>query len=230
MLTLDLAKTVQRFMAKRAQAREEFLETRRSLEAMAGSKYHDTAMRAATEKREKAVKEAQSRTRAETAAIIDKMRHNAANIAADPPSAEQLAVLEVLKMRETISREELDEAAAAMGGCSMALAVVDDLAAKNGLYSNYSRTMSTRLSRSTVERMISDMERGINKILADEIGAAPGARLYAERQAMTQGMRIDLDALPQAPQPKDEFELLENLGITNFNAFQKAVDRGATNE
>ena len=46
-MTLDIAKTVLKFMAERAQARTDYLETRRSLEAMAGSRYHETAMRAA---------------------------------------------------------------------------------------------------------------------------------------------------------------------------------------
>ena len=223
MLTLDLAKTLQGFLTERARAREEYLNTRRGLESAAGSKYHETAMKAAVEKREKAVKAAQNRARAEAAAILDEMRKNAAGISANPPSAEQLAVLEVLKMRENINQGELDEAAAAMAGNDMGLAVIDDLARKNGLLPHYARTMSTRLSRATVEGMLADLERGINKMLTDEIGAAPAASLYAKRREMLYGEKIDLDDLPQAQQAKDEFELLAELGIQNFDTFTQAV-------
>lgn len=223
MLAFDLAKILQRFIDERKTARMEFLDTRRSLERMVGSDYHEEAMKAAAEKREQAVRNAQSRARSEASAILTQMRKNAETMSADPPSAEQLAVLEVLKMRESISQSELDEAAAAMTGNGMCLFVIDDLARKNGLLPNYARTMSTRLSRSTVEGMINDLERGASKLLSDEIGAAPAAALYAKHREMLYGEKIDPDDLPEAQQFKDEFELLESLGIADFDIFTAAV-------
>ncbi len=227
MLTLDIAKTVLKFMAERAQARTDYLETRRSLEAMAGSRYHDTAMRAATEKREKAITAAQALARSEAQAIIAKMRENAATIRTNPPTPEMLAILQALEMRDALKADELAEAAAAMGGNSLALAALDTLARKNGQYSNFAETMSEKLSRAAAEKMINDLEKEVWKTISDTVGAKEPAREYARYQAMTQGREIDLDDLPQMPEYADEFDLLAALGVSDFDKFAAAVDKGA---
>lgn len=223
MLTFDLAHSIMRFMEARSEAREAYLLTCRRLEQARGSQLYSDGVKAAADKRAATVREAQHRARAEATAIFEKMRKNASSISASPPSADQLALLEVLKMRETIDREELDEAAAAMAGCSMGLAVIDDLAAKNRLFSNYAQTMSTKLSRATAEAMINEVERNINKMLADEIGATPAAAQYAEYRKMMYGESTDPDSLPQVQPYPDEFAFLEAVGIEDFDKFSAAV-------
>ena len=48
------------------------------------------------------------------------------------PDQRQLVLLQVLGMKSTVSRSELDRAAAALQGCPMGLSVLDDLAEKHG--------------------------------------------------------------------------------------------------
>lgn len=48
------------------------------------------------------------------------------------PDQRQLVMLQILNMKSTVSRSELDRAAAALQGCPMGLSVLDDLAEKSG--------------------------------------------------------------------------------------------------
>ena len=48
------------------------------------------------------------------------------------PDQRQLVLLQVLGMKSTVSRSEVDRAAAALQGCPMGLSVLDDLAEKHG--------------------------------------------------------------------------------------------------
>lgn len=48
------------------------------------------------------------------------------------PDQRQLVMLQILNMKSTVSRSELDRAAAALQGCPMGLSVLDDLAEKHG--------------------------------------------------------------------------------------------------
>lgn len=50
------------------------------------------------------------------------------------PDQRQLVLLQVLGMKSTVSRSELDRAAAAMQGCPMGLSVLDDLAEKHEIH------------------------------------------------------------------------------------------------
>lgn len=50
------------------------------------------------------------------------------------PDQRQLVLLQVLGMKSTVSRSELDRAAAALQGCPMGLSVLDDLAEKHKIH------------------------------------------------------------------------------------------------
>lgn len=50
------------------------------------------------------------------------------------PDQRQLVMLQILNMKSTVSRSELDRAAASMQGCPLALSVLDDLAVKHEIH------------------------------------------------------------------------------------------------
>ena len=50
------------------------------------------------------------------------------------PDQRQLVMLQILNMKSTVSRSELDRAAAALQGCPLALSVLDDLAVKHEIH------------------------------------------------------------------------------------------------
>ena len=223
MLSLDLAREIMGYMKTRTEARELYRVTIHRLERMRGSQYYDDEAKAAREKRAATVEEAQAKARAACQQIFSKMRENAAKISTSPPTPEQLAILQALKMRDAVTPEELEEIAAAMDGNALALSVVDEISRKNGRYSNFAGTLSNRLSRAATEGIIAEVQRETEKIINDPVGVAPAAALYAHSQSMLYNRSIDLDDLQKAPEYSDEFELLEALGVADFNKFTSAV-------
>ena len=51
-----------------------------------------------------------------------------------PPTAEMLAILQVLQMREHLTRDDLEHAANTMQDCAVALGVLEELAKKHEIY------------------------------------------------------------------------------------------------
>ena len=224
MLTFDLAHSIMRFMEARSEAREAYLLTCRRLEQAKGSQLYSDEMKAASDKRAATVGEAQSRAKAEVKAILAKMRQNAGRIHSDPPSAEALAILQALQMRESVNADELEMVAGALDGNSLALAALDDIAKKSGQYTTYCRTMSRKLSRQAAESMIDELEKSVRRIVNDPVGAVPAAQVYAEHQKMLYGREMNPDELPQVQPYPDEFAFLEEAGIDDLNKFSAAVD------
>ena len=155
--------------------------------------------------------------------IFGKMRENAAHIHSDPPRPEALAILQALQMRESVNANELEMAAGAMDGNSLALAALDDIAKKSGQYTTYCRTMSRKLSRQAAESMIDELEKSVRRIVNDPVGAVPAAQVYAEHQKMLYGREMNPDELPQVQPYPDEFAFLEAVGIEDFDKFAAAV-------
>lgn len=229
MLTFDLAHSIMRFMEARSEAREAYLLTCRRLEQAKGSQLYSDGMKAASDKRAATVEAAQARARAAVRQILSEMRANAAKIQVDAPTPEQLAILQAVKMRDGISSEALEEIAASLDGNALALGVLDDIARKNGLYFNFTGTRSRKLSRAAVEGIINDVQRETEKIINDPVGVAPAAAIYANNRRTMYNDVLDLDNLPQVPEYRDEFELLEALGVPDFNLFESAVGGGQHN-
>lgn len=223
MLAFDLAKELLKYMETRTEAREVYHASLTRLKPMEGSEYYRKELESARSKRTATVEAAQTAARAATREIISAMRQNAARIHSDPPTPEQLAILQTLQMRENITSAELQEAATAMEGNSLGLAVIDDLSRKNGRITNYASAMSTKLSRQAAESIIGDMQRETEKILADPVGVAPQARIYADMRRMMYNEIVDDDTLPRAQRYADEFELLQDLGVGDFDKFTEAV-------
>lgn len=70
------------------------------------------------------VEEARQKATKELYAIVDAMRQTYEEKPAKAPTQEQLAVLQALKMRDSVSKDELREALNTVKGCPMAERVV----------------------------------------------------------------------------------------------------------
>ncbi len=65
---------------------------------------------------------------------VDSMQEKAKNRPTVAPTQEQLAILQVLKMKEQITKDDLEHAAVSMGDCSLALDVLQELAQKHEIW------------------------------------------------------------------------------------------------
>lgn len=82
----------------------------------------DTAMRGERETAVKAIRE-----------IIGSMRENARARKITAPTQEQLAILQALKMRQKVNKDEIKQAENSLKSCPLALSVLDEIAQSNGI-------------------------------------------------------------------------------------------------
>ncbi|WP_026659123.1 hypothetical protein [Butyrivibrio sp. AC2005] len=64
---------------------------------------------------------------------IGEMRKSAKNKEMIAPTSDELALLQALKMRETISKDELEQAARTLKNCPVGLSILNEIAEKNEL-------------------------------------------------------------------------------------------------
>lgn len=65
--------------------------------------------------------------------IIDSMRQTARSRKITAPSQDQLAILQALKMRQKVNKDEIKQAENALKDCPLALSVLDEIARDNGI-------------------------------------------------------------------------------------------------
>ena len=102
-----------------------------SLEAYEGSTFYKQSMQTAQAERDAAVQKMRETYLKQFRETAEKMRDAVKNRPLVPPTPEQAALLNVLQMRKSVTRDELDRAAKQLEGCPTALAVLADLAEKN---------------------------------------------------------------------------------------------------
>lgn len=98
------------------------------LEPFRGSVAYEQGMQTARAERDAAVQRMRETYLKQFRETLGKMRDAVKNRPLTPPTPEQAALLNVLQMRKSVTRDELDRAAKQLEGCPTALAVLADLA------------------------------------------------------------------------------------------------------
>lgn len=99
-----------------------------SLESFKGSVAYEQGMQTAQAERDASVQRMRENYMRELRDTLGAMRDAVKNRPLVPPMPEQAALLNVLQMRKSVTRDELDRAAKQLEGCPTALAVLADLA------------------------------------------------------------------------------------------------------
>ena len=105
-----------------------------SLEQYKGSNGYNDDKAKAEKERDIAVYNTQQEYKTKFNEIIQGMRKSATSRSMIPPTAEQIALLQVLKMRENITRDELEQAGRTLKDCPAALSVLQEIATQQQLY------------------------------------------------------------------------------------------------
>lgn len=98
------------------------------LEPFKGSDGYNQGMQEAQAQREASVRQMRETYVKQFREVPAKMRDSVSHRPLIAPTTEQTALLGVLQMRQSLGKDELERAAQQMDGCSVALAVLDDLA------------------------------------------------------------------------------------------------------
>lgn len=103
----------------------------KSAEPYKGSSGYDRLVTQAKEQRDSLTAATKAQYSKSFRAIIDGMREKAAARTVNPPSPEQLATVQLLKLRDKVSMEELKAAARTMQNCPLCLSILDEIAHNN---------------------------------------------------------------------------------------------------
>ncbi len=149
-------RTVSAFIEGAEEISAEYDGTVRRMEAFKGSEGYTREIQAAEQKRDSDIMALQANCMEQFRGTAAAMRDAVKRRPLVPPTLEQAALLTVLQMRQSVSRDELDRAALQLEGCPAALAVLADLAEKHKVIGfRYKRelTIEDALSRvDTLER------------------------------------------------------------------------------
>lgn len=131
---------------------------------------------------------------------------------ASAPTAEQLALLQALQMRDRVSKDEVREAANALKGCPTAERVLEDIARKSGIY----HSLVKELSGDEVRRHLHSLLLNGGTLIS-RLDTPDSRREYSNSQNWEM-FRLDTD-------PKDEADCARIFGsVTDFPAFAAAVN------
>ena len=106
----------------------------KELEPMKGSKHYIERCEELTTERDNAIHNLQTEFRNEFSLTIEGMRQIAITRPATPPSADQLAILQALNMRQKVSIEDLEMAEQSITGNDLALSTLQDIAVAKGVH------------------------------------------------------------------------------------------------
>ena len=145
--------------------------------------------------------------------IVDDMRKTYEQKPSKAPTSEQLAILQALKMRDSVGRDELWEALNAVKGCPLAERVVGEIAAKH----HHILGMERELSGDTVRRSLDALKLNGETLIAHL--EYPGE----DRRTAVNSGNYTLFMLDR--EPKDEADTMRIFGhVTDYQQFSEAVN------
>ncbi len=166
------------------------------------------------ERRRKQVEGLRRETQERIKAIVDDMEMVYMTRPSSAPSPDQLRLLETLKMREHIGKDELRAAANSLKGCTTGEHVLEEVARRNG----HPMVLSQELSGDEVRQHLQSTRNNANYM----ISKLEHLDDDSHRESLNNGefmlFRLNVD-------PLDVSDCMRIFGnVTNFAAFSAAVD------
>ena len=194
-------------------ANEKFDPAYKDLERYRDSEYYQEDKAKIDKARKELLDEVRQGAKKELNAIVDDMRRTYESKPSKAPTAEQLAILQALKMRDSVSKDELREALNAVKGCPLAERVVGELAAKHHHVLGMERELTSDTVRRSLDSLRLNGERLISKL------EQPGE----DRRAAVNRGDYTMFLLDQ--EPKDEADAMRIFGsATDYGQFSEAVN------
>lgn len=200
-------------------------ETRAAqLEDAKGSKYFTDEMKKATDTRDAALSALKDEYREYFRISLDAMAKANGSRGMTPPTDEELRLVQLLKMKDSVTQQELDAAANTLKGNGTCLAILTEIAHKQGFargYNNYAETKEMPVD--VAAEQVKSLAGWLNDYMEHDTGRA--ARLAQEHNARMYGG--GQDPLPKRPlfETKEQcFYEIARMGGDTLTAFCAAVD------
>ena len=158
-------------------------ETMKRLERYKGSSGYATDEEEARRVRDEAIKAQKAVTAREFDSVLDGMRAKIGGKAAVPPGDAELRLLQTLKLRNKISREEFQSAARALQDNTIALHTLDDIAQTHGFRNLFIDLPAWRDTESSHQEHIAQLLGSARRIVQLE---KPDSRQETVNRARTE--------------------------------------------
>lgn len=197
-------------------------ETMNRLERYKGSAGYDDDEREAARVRDEAIKAQAHATGKAFNQVLKEMREKAGGHVVAPPSDAELRLLQTLKLREKISRDELDAAGRALQDNTVALHALDDIARAHGHYGVCFKYPAWRDNKNEIQERIATLTDSARRIVKL---TKPDSR----REAFAAAFRHEGDlstvlADRDFTSDRDAIEYYGNISDADFDTFASAVN------
>ena len=192
---------------------EKFSDAYRELERYKDSANYQEAKTKIDKARKELADDVRQEATKELNTIVDDMRQTYEQKPSKAPTSEQLAILQALKMRDGVGRDELREALNAVKGCPLCERVIGEIAAKN----HHVLGMEQELTSDTIRRSLDALKLNGETLIAHL--EYPGEDRRTAVNGGNWGLfRLDVDA-------KDSEDCMRVFGfVSDFPKFAEAVN------
>ena len=217
-------RNAKKYQDDRARINENYEKQLESLKDKQGSEFYATESERLKKERDDGLTALKKDTGNTLLSVIDTMRRANAKRTTAAPSDEQLRLLKVLQMRESVTEKELTEIAETCKDNALALSVVQEVANKNAIMRNYKRLYSSdKMPSEFANNTLDVLERETRDFI--EFDTKRTARISAEYQRAHYG-DDNSRPLPKRPLFDEKKACFQELGISldNVDKFLAAVD------
>ena len=224
--TSVLFEALRTFDNLRREHRTEFLDFKKAHEHYRGSEGYDADIEEAARKRKASDDAARKEARKKVDAVLRKMAENGEKTAMEPPTDEQMRILDLLKARKHPTQDELARAAVAMNGNISLLRLLNDW--ERQLYPDTPKDhteLAKDISEEAVKRTLKRISDRSSEILASSVNSfvLDAARMHRIKFG---GTEPDEDSLPQRePLGSERDFLLDFVPEESLEEFMATVNR-----
>lgn len=210
---------VQQYHNQLRQINQQYENEMKGLKRFEGSAGYEEDVKSAQAERDKATAALRQEYGLRFDAILNSMAEAAKAQPMTAPTQEQLATLEVLKMRERLSRDELQKAMNSMADCPVALGVLRELAQKHEIMGMGVTVAGAMMDTDGALRAIDTMRRSCGKLLR-------GEATYTTMNLDGAGLTATINKLACFPNTVTKDHGFQKVGPNEeaVAAFCKAVD------
>lgn len=234
-ISYELFDAIRSFDNLRRINRDEYLQWLKAHEAYKGSQGYSKERAAAEAKRKNADGTARKVAAEKVNGCLQRMYDNLSKVALVAPSADQVAILQVLSMKTNVTRQELERAARSMNGNSLALSALNDIADKHfpklgskttdpnkRFHDNYMK-YAQDLSGESAERILREIKAGAAEILRSPVKQSIIEQ--AEVRKNIHGVQYHIDDLPQRDELVSERQFYNDfVPADQYDNFMKVVN------
>ena len=199
----------------------EYDKKMQSLEQYKGSKGYEDDKAKADKERDDAISRLQAEYKVKFKNILDGMRESAATRCMIPPTTEQLNLIQALKLRSKVTRDELQQAGNTLKDNPVCLSILDEIARDNEIVGVHYGAESTASIHEHIDALADSAKRICSLKKCDsrrELHTSPHDPQHTPGMRDLYTFRIDRDT----EGIRDAMELYG--GVSNLASFEAAVN------